>query len=447
MRLFEAPPSAGLPTRLADLVVWPSRNLTAHSARFLGVDDAISACSGTACLVIALHTLMQISQRRVVIVPAFTCPLVALAVAHCGLELKICDLAHERMDFDDAMLLGLVDDSCLAIIATHLAGRVLNLAPILAIAHAAGAHVLEDTATAFGAKIAGETVGLQGSFGFFSFAVGKGLSTFEGGLLISKNPALLSRAKAWALKNIPLRAGLEMLRAVQLLGLHLCYRPSLLPLCYRWPRLQATRRGDMLSALDDRFAGPIPLHTLGAWRQAVGSKAMRRLQAHQLDCERQAQTRIAQLQRWPGLKVMQDAPGACGVWPLLWLILPSESVCSVIFTELWLLPLGVSRLYAQALPDYPLLDHGVNCDGITHPEPKTVHAAVPNARQIAARSLTISNSLWLSDAHFERILAVLAKHLPGPTTAENLTPRVESAIAATALDQVVAVDPGGSAIA
>ncbi len=450
--MFEAPPSAGLPIKFADLWVRPAPNLARRSAQFLGIDDALSACSGTVCLVIALQTLMQASERRVVIVPAYTCPLVAFAVAHCGLQLQICDLAPDSVDFDDAMLRQLVNHETLAIIATHLAGRVLDLAPILPIASAAGTHVIEDAATAFGANIAGKTVGLQGSFGFFSFAVGKGLSSYEGGLLISKNPALLARAKAWSEKNIPVRAGLELLRVAQLLALQIFYRPSLLPLCYRWPRLRAMRRGDTLGAMGDHFTGPIPVHTLGAWRQAVASKAMLRLRGYQLDCERQARARITQLQGWPGVKVMLDAADACGVWPLLWVILPSEAVCTAIFEALWPQPLGVARLYVRALTDYAL--PGVAQSDIAQSDVAqsgksytTAQQAVPNARQLAARSLTISNSLWLSDAYFDQILAVFSKHLPAPPAAENLAHRAASATVAAELDRVVAVDPGRSASA
>ncbi len=440
MRMYEAPPSAGLPIKFTDLLVRPTQNLALRSAHFLGIDEALSACSGTACLVIALQTLMQTSQRRVVIVPAFTCPLVAHAVIHCGLQLQICDLAPDCMDFDDVMLRQLVNHETLAIIATHLAGRVLDLAPILSIASAAGAHVIEDAATAFGATIAGETVGLQGSFGFFSFAVGKGLSSYEGGLLISKSPALLARAKAWSEKNIPARAGLELLLAVQLFALQIVYRPSLLPLCYRWPRLRAMRRGDTLAAMGDHFEGPLPLHTLGAWRQAVASQSMLRLRGYQLDCERQARVRVGQLQRWPGVKVILDASDACGVWPLLWVVLPSAVVCTAIFEALWPQPFGVARLYVRALTDYELPEVSLSDRSCA-----TAQKAVPNARRLAACSLTISNSLWLSDAHFEQIMAVFSKHLPAPPAAECLAHRAASATAAAELGRVVAVDPGHSA--
>ena len=46
-----------------------------------------------------------------------------------------------------------------------------------------------------GKDFAGNSVGLQGDIGFFSLAVGKGLTMFEGGVLFSKNKKLTELLK------------------------------------------------------------------------------------------------------------------------------------------------------------------------------------------------------------------------------------------------------------
>jgi hypothetical protein len=53
--------------------------------------------------------------------------------------------------------------------------------------------------------------------------------------------------------------------------------------------------------------------------------------------------------------------------------------------------MGVSRLFIHALPDYAYLADVVPAQD------------VPNARDFAARSMTISNSPWLDDGTFEAI--------------------------------------------
>lgn len=58
------------------------------------------------------------------------------------------------------------------------------------VAHDCGAAVIEDAAQGLGAFFGGRSVGLSGDIGFFSLAVGKGLTTYEGGVLFSRDPDL-----------------------------------------------------------------------------------------------------------------------------------------------------------------------------------------------------------------------------------------------------------------
>jgi len=188
---FEVPPTAGLPPRFGDLLPFAGPSLAAQAAQFLGVDEVQIECSGSAALVVALTALKRRSPRTSVIVPAYTCPLVAIAVAHCGLKLRLCDLLPGGIDMDPAALAALCDDDTLAIVPTHLAGRIADVDTAIACARGVGAWVIEDAAQALGARFAdGRAVGTRGDIGFFSLAVGKGLTTFEGGLLIARDASL-----------------------------------------------------------------------------------------------------------------------------------------------------------------------------------------------------------------------------------------------------------------
>lgn len=171
----ELPPTAGLPTGWRDL--WAGfgatdGGLARAAARFLGVDELLLTCSGTAALVIALTTLARDSSRRDVVVPAYTCPLVAIAVAHCGLRLVTCDLSPGSIAMDMAQLARLVGSQTLAILPTHLAGRVVPVDPVRTLAARHGALVIEDAAQALGARQDGRPVGTCGDIGFYSLAVG-----------------------------------------------------------------------------------------------------------------------------------------------------------------------------------------------------------------------------------------------------------------------------------
>ncbi|HEY9191837.1 MAG TPA: DegT/DnrJ/EryC1/StrS family aminotransferase, partial [Methyloversatilis sp.] len=138
----EIPPTAGLPLEWRDL--WSSSGVSLETglADFLQVPDAQITCSGTAAQIVTLTALQRQSTRRKVILPGFTCPLVALAVLHCGLQPVLCDLLPGHFDLDPDQLAELCDEDTLAIVATHLGGRVANLAPLLDIARSRGACVI-----------------------------------------------------------------------------------------------------------------------------------------------------------------------------------------------------------------------------------------------------------------------------------------------------------------
>lgn len=90
-------------------------------------------------------------------------------------------------------------------------------------------------------------------------------------------------------------------------------------------------------------------------------------------------------------------PGTQGTWPMLMLLLPSERARDKALSALWQRGLGVSRMFIHALPDYAYL-RGVVAD-----------ADVPNARDFAARCLTVGNSPWLSHEDTREIVKVLAR--------------------------------------
>lgn len=395
----ELPPTAGLPLGWRDLLAGFTASeggFTRAAARFLGVDQLLLTCSGTAALVIALKTLARHSPRREVIVPAYTCPLMAIAVAHCGLRLVTCDLAPAGIGLDLDMLRGLIGPQTLAIVPTHLAGRVAPVAPVRHLAAQHGAYVVEDAAQAFGAFQDGQPVGTLGDIGFYSFAVGKGLTLYEGGLIHAGDPALraeLARSAAEILRPAPL---MELRRSLELAAYALCYRPRLLPWVYGVPLRRHLRQRDMVAAAGDDFGMAIPLHPVGRWRQGVGESALARL-ADFLEAGRERGERLRrQLETIGGLKVITDAPGARGNWPALMVQLPDRQRRDQALQALWGAGVGVSCLFVHALNDYPYLAPIV--PAISH----------PRARRFAGTSLLISNSPWMRDQDMAQIVDRLA---------------------------------------
>lgn len=392
----EVPPTAGLPLAWRDLL--PSGTDFAHDlTAFLHVPAVQVECSGTAAQIVALTALKQSSPRRKVILPAYTCPLVALAILHCGLEPVLCDLRPDHFDLDHEQLARLCDENTLAVIATHLGGRVADLAPVLAIARNAGAYVIEDAAQSLGATWQGQPLGMTGDAGFYSLAVGKGLTTYEGGVLLARNAALRQQLQATAAEIAPFKWSWELRRSLELLGYAALYQPWGLPLAYGLPLRRALKQGKLIEAVGDDFSDDLPLHRMGGWRKAVGANALKRLPGFLDALRQQAERRLGQLAAIPGIKVMLDTQEGQGTWPFFMLLLPTQAARDAALEKLWDTGLGVSRLYIHALTDYPYLAGRLGT------------MDTPHARDFAARMLTVSNSLWMGERELERITKILGE--------------------------------------
>lgn len=399
-RWRELPPTAGLPLAFGDLFARDARFEQA-AAEWLGVERLALTCSGTAAFVTALVALRSLSDRRVVVAPAYTCPLVAIAVARAGLELRLCDLAPDSLDMDLAALGALCDGDTLAVVPTHLGGRVADVASAAEAARKVGAFVIEDAAQGFGARTPRGPVGTLGDIGFFSLAVGKGLTLFEGGLLWAKDRTLRDACARAAAGLFGRDLMAEARRAAELLGYFALYRPSTLTLAYGAPLRRALARGDVEEAVGDVFLLYPPLHAVGSWRRRVGASALARLRAFQHERRETAARRLPALTRLPGVRVFEDRFGDEGTWPYVLLTLPDEQTRDAALGRLWASGLGVSRLFVKALPDYGYLSSVVP------------RADVPNARALAARSLTITNSPFMRDEEFAQVIAALQAVLRG----------------------------------
>ena len=108
-----------------------------------------------------------------------------------------------------------------------------------------------------------------------------------------------------------------------------------------------------------------------------------------------AQTRVATLEKIKGLRVIRDLPDSSGAWSFIMVLFDSERACTAALAKLWTAGLGVTKLFVHELTGYDFLREVV-------PAVET-----PNARSFAARHLTITNSAWLGDEEFARIVRVL----------------------------------------
>ncbi|GHV54047.1 hypothetical protein FACS1894206_05990 [Deltaproteobacteria bacterium] len=392
----ELPPTAGLPLHISDFIRKPGQSFAQGLQRWLRLPSPLLTCSGTAALVIALKTLQQREPRRAkVIIPAYTCPLAVLAAQLVpGLRVVVCDTRHGSIDLDPSALAALCDAQTLAVMPTHLGGRVTDVATAKEIAVKHGAFVIEDAAQALGAFSRERSVGLTGDIGFFSLAAGKGLTTYEGGVLFSKDDSLAAELKATAESALRPHFFWNCRRAVELVGYTFLYRPSMLRHVYgrRLQNLLAQNRE--VEAVGDYFTtSDIPLHSLDSLRLRVAANALERLPEFLAQGRIRAAGHLARLRELGGVCIVEDRPDADGIWPFFMLLMPDVKRRDRVMRKLWTKGWGVSRLFIHALPDYAYLAN--------------LLAGAPgcaNARDFASRMFTISNTPWLDDETFHHIL-------------------------------------------
>lgn len=398
----ELPPTAGLPVQWTDLWRTPPESFAAGLQRWLHLPHRpLVTCSATAAVMVALRTFHRRNpDRNAVILPAYTCPLVLRAVLKAGLQPRLCDTEPGGINLDPAALTALCDDSVLAVVPTHLGGRVADLDPVLACAAAHQIAVLEDAAQAMGATDHRQSVGLRGDAGVFSLAVGKGLTTYEGGVLFSRDPDLQAALQVQADTDLPFSPYYTLRRIAELCGCAWFYRPDRLWSVYGRPLHEALDRDDPVTAVGDMGeAGDLPLHRMDRVRLRMAANALPRLLPHLEQGREMAARRLNDL-RALGVTVVDDTAGRVGVWPFFMVLLPTEAQRDQVLQKLWRTGVGVTRLFIHALPDYPRL----------HPFLKEA-ASCPNARDLAARMLTVSNTPWLNEATWQSILAVLRRCL------------------------------------
>jgi perosamine synthetase len=391
----EYPPTAGLPLRWSDFGGIPPESLEDGLAGFVGVPETQIECSGTASLVVALETLKRLSRRKTVVITAYTCPLVPLAVHRCGLKIRVCDIEKERFDFDSSALNGAVDGDTLCIIPAHLGGGVSNLEAALEIAKRAGAFVVEDATQSLGATWRGHAAGSWGDIGFFSLGAGKGLTIYKGGFLIARDLAIRAELRETSREIVVRDPAAEILRFIELVGYRLLYNPVGLRFAYGAHLRRWLARGRPERAVGDEFGDVIPLHTISTIRKNIGARALPRLRDAIAGNVLRAQTRMATLENIPGLTVIRDLPDSSGAWTFLMVLFDSERACTAALAKLWTAGLGVTKLFVHELTGYEFLKEIVPA------------AETPNARSFAARHLTITNSSWLGDEEFARIVRVL----------------------------------------
>ncbi|MQS17612.1 aminotransferase [Streptomyces kaniharaensis] len=188
---------------LAALAAMPDPACAAYADRFehdlsgvFGGRHAIAVNSGTAALHAALFAA-GVQPGDEVLLPALTVVMTAAPVVQLGATPVFVDSDPATLDLDYADAAAKVTDRTRALVPVHLWGRMGDPAALAAFASRFGLAVVEDAAQAAGTSRAGIAAGTAGTAGCFSMKDGKILWSGEGGFVLTDDPDLAARARAF----------------------------------------------------------------------------------------------------------------------------------------------------------------------------------------------------------------------------------------------------------
>jgi dTDP-4-amino-4,6-dideoxygalactose transaminase len=156
--------------------------------------DVCCVNTGTSALHVAMAAL-NLPAGSEILIPSLTYVATFQAATAAGLSPIACDVLAEngQIDLDDAARR--MSDACGAIVPVHYAGHCGDLDAVYRFAEQHGLRVIEDAAHAFGSSYRGQRIGTTGDVVCFSFDPIKNLTSGEGGAVVTRDAALIDRAR------------------------------------------------------------------------------------------------------------------------------------------------------------------------------------------------------------------------------------------------------------
>jgi perosamine synthetase len=161
-------------------------------AEYIGVRHAISLPSCTAGLHLSLAA-MGVGPGDEVIVPDITWIASAAPVLYVGATPVFADVDPASWCLTAESFERAITARTKAVIPVDLYGNLPDMAAIREVADRHGVRVIEDAAEAVGSSQHGHRAGSFGATGTFSFHGSKTMTTGEGGMVVTDDPALYGR--------------------------------------------------------------------------------------------------------------------------------------------------------------------------------------------------------------------------------------------------------------
>jgi dTDP-4-amino-4,6-dideoxygalactose transaminase len=181
-----------------------ARRFEASFAQFLGDPrlECVAVNSATAGLHLALEAA-GVGPGDEVVTTTHTFTATAEVARYLGADVRLVDIDAATLNIDAQAVEAAITPRTRAIVPVHYAGLAADMPAILALAQGHGLKVVEDAAHALPATSRGALVGtLASDATVFSFYANKTITTGEGGMLVTRDPALAARARIMRLHGM-----------------------------------------------------------------------------------------------------------------------------------------------------------------------------------------------------------------------------------------------------
>jgi perosamine synthetase len=162
-------------------------------ARAVGARHAVAVNSGTAALFLAYRAMLKPGDE--VIVPDFTFAATATMVVAAGATPVFADVDARTYNLDPKDVERKITRRTRALAPVHLYGYPADISRLTAIARRNKLKLIWDAAQAHGASSRGRDVGSFPDVVCYSFYPSKNMTTGEGGMLTTSDPALASELR------------------------------------------------------------------------------------------------------------------------------------------------------------------------------------------------------------------------------------------------------------
>ena len=390
-------PPAGAPIRIQE-IMYSYRYLFSPCfeelkkgfSQYLKTKHIFFFSSGRAGLSVILKALHKLSDRREVIIPAYTCFSVPSAIARVGLKITPCDIEPTTLDFSLSKLQRLVTEETLAIIPVHLFGLSSRIDEVLKIAKGCGACTISDVAQAMGARLHNQPLGGFGDVALFSLGRGKNITALQGGI-IATNSDLYAQAIQEEMDGLdPITFKKRLLIHLSLWLYSIFLRPQLYWLPNSLPFLELGLSKFSLDYEVSSFYKFLSYIALSQLRNLDAVNRMRREKADYL---------IKGLKDLPYLFIPSPISGSSPCYLRLPVLIAEPDLREEIYRELTQKGIGVSKMYPASIDEIPEV------------EPYLSEKTKPclSAQRVAKEILTLPTHTLVTKKDLDKTIVIFRK--------------------------------------